>query len=536
MDNYKENIIRILLSLFLIGIWMFISLEIFNYKVIKFELGFSSHATTSLIDQKEATKNINTKKSNKYKKEIIQEKQEKSNSNKIIKEKLKIDEFNINNTIQNVKEKEVEHSKQFSKTGEIENINFQKLQNTQKIPNELKITKKYEQEYLAQKNNNLKTTKKQIQNVSKEITNVKKNSNKSFINKEKNAEKINKKNLEQTSIKEKTSINLNAPKKKKEKTLKIKEEQLLSLKKSKILEKTFKETIAINNKKAQICSLKFSNNGMFLAVGRENGRLELWNGKDKKFVSYLGSEKMGHNKKINDLAFSGDSQFLVSGGDDCQIIKWDIKNRKAFRLEKIQLPILSVAISQTGDYFLAGTKNNAYFFNKNQSEPDLINHYGNVKSIAILSSKNMILTCPSGFNNRRIKPKLKIWKIPPKWPVYKYKFSGEFIISEEKNILLAWTDKKISIYNLNNKKWISDFISLNKPIKQVVFLKNSNFFLVVTKEKDFIIYNFENKKIVHQFKNAVSKEKLVFTVNPITNELVIANKRANILSTFLKLK
>ena len=498
-----------LLSFFLIGIWVLITLEIFNNQTTKFQLNgknlsntLRSNITNSLSDKKNIKRLVDKgkikqnqlKKTKTLKKDNVEIKEDEENSKKIkvisqnskvTKKKLKKNKLNTSKN-QNLNETKVDKTKQNAK-----DLKKQNKQNPVKVI-EAKENGK----------NNLKKTAIQDKNK-KKLATTKQTKNK--IIKDEKKLKSNKKQSS-SSTKVKNSEN-----------------------------NTIKKETNANIKKTQISTIKFSDDGKFLAVGRENGKLELWNGKDKKFLFYLGDKQTKHHKKINALAFSSDNKFLLSGGEDCQLIKWDIENKKAFRVEKVQLPIFSVAISQTANYFLAGTKNNAYFFIKNQSQPDLINHYGNVKSIAILSSKNIIFTCPAEFNHRRIKPKLKVWKVPPTWPVYKYKFSGEFVISEEKNILLAWKGKKISLYNLNKRSWNYSFLTLDKSIKKVVFLKDNNFFLVVSKENDFTCYNLESKKIVHQFKHPGNKDKLVFAVNPTTNEAVIANKQGSTSSKSLKL-
>jgi WD40 repeat protein len=67
----------------------------------------------------------------------------------------------------------------------------------------------------------------------------------------------------------------------------------------------------------------------------------------------------GHSKKVNSVAFSTDSKLLLSGGDDKNIILWNVETQKeVFTLKGSGSKISSVAISADGKYLASGLKDN----------------------------------------------------------------------------------------------------------------------------------------------------------------------------------
>lgn len=69
-------------------------------------------------------------------------------------------------------------------------------------------------------------------------------------------------------------------------------------------------------------ALRFAPGEKALAVGLDNGGIELWSGQDFKQVKRLA----GHQQGITDLEFSSDGRFLVSSSKDNTTKVWSLKN------------------------------------------------------------------------------------------------------------------------------------------------------------------------------------------------------------------
>ena len=66
------------------------------------------------------------------------------------------------------------------------------------------------------------------------------------------------------------------------------------------------------------CRLAFSPSGKIIAVGRVNGKIELWDLSSKSMLRELS----GHKKQINDLRFSPDGNLLASASHDSSARVW----------------------------------------------------------------------------------------------------------------------------------------------------------------------------------------------------------------------
>jgi WD40 repeat protein len=66
--------------------------------------------------------------------------------------------------------------------------------------------------------------------------------------------------------------------------------------------------------------MKISPNGRFLALGRENGEIKLWDAEKEKVIATL----RGHTGLVKSLAFSANSKLLASGSDDRMVMLWEL--------------------------------------------------------------------------------------------------------------------------------------------------------------------------------------------------------------------
>lgn len=98
-----------------------------------------------------------------------------------------------------------------------------------------------------------------------------------------------------------------------------------------------------------ITSVRFSDDGMWLASSSLDGTVRLWSTKDWKIRSVLN-----HGDEIYTIAFSPDNKFLVSGGNDHRLIFWDTKSGKRLRIVKLPNRISDSAFTPTGKVVIGG--------------------------------------------------------------------------------------------------------------------------------------------------------------------------------------
>jgi WD40 repeat protein len=97
------------------------------------------------------------------------------------------------------------------------------------------------------------------------------------------------------------------------------------------------------------CVAACAETGM-MACGDATGEVYLFQ-KEDRFGSVIQKKQLPktHDQKVRALAFSGDGNWLVSGGDDCKVVLWDAKARKREATwEDYPRRVLAVALSRDG--------------------------------------------------------------------------------------------------------------------------------------------------------------------------------------------
>lgn len=111
--------------------------------------------------------------------------------------------------------------------------------------------------------------------------------------------------------------------------------------------------LTIEGESATIQSLAYSPDGRFLAVGggRNDPRIEIWDLQREKRIHHMKA----HQTRVLALAFSPDSQILVSSGDGGGIDVWDVETGKLLHtLLDHNSHVLSLAISADGRNLVSG--------------------------------------------------------------------------------------------------------------------------------------------------------------------------------------
>ncbi|KAJ3088070.1 WD repeat-containing protein 75 [Quaeritorhiza haematococci] len=108
-----------------------------------------------------------------------------------------------------------------------------------------------------------------------------------------------------------------------------------------------------------ITSLTIHPNGNCIAVGDRVGRITLWyclNGpQDTKPVI---TTMHWHAHQVNDLAFTNDGEYLLSGGEEAVLVIWQLQTRSKQFLPRLGADILSIAVSPDQMYYAVGQSDN----------------------------------------------------------------------------------------------------------------------------------------------------------------------------------
>ena len=114
---------------------------------------------------------------------------------------------------------------------------------------------------------------------------------------------------------------------------------------------SLKQNISANG---QVTALQFGAEDKFLAVGRKDGTLSVWNIATGQSIF----EARKHSSAVNAIAFSKDGMLMATGSDDRTAIIWELASRRARRtLKGHDLAITSLAFSPDGAMLAVGSGN-----------------------------------------------------------------------------------------------------------------------------------------------------------------------------------
>ena len=95
-----------------------------------------------------------------------------------------------------------------------------------------------------------------------------------------------------------------------------------------------------------IFSLDLSSDGNLLASGDANGEIKIWDTLNwNEIASYSQGRSYSYNQQIEDLTFTADNKFIISGSQNGSLMFYDLRKKEVIKEIKNLTPVWSVKIS-----------------------------------------------------------------------------------------------------------------------------------------------------------------------------------------------
>ena len=250
-----------------------------------------------------------------------------------------------------------------------------------------------------------------------------------------------------------------------------------------------KEKITLIGHDAAVNAVEFSPRNDFLVSGGDDNNILLWSLID---ISNINEEiqpiRLGnHRGKIADLEFSSDGKFLLSASWDCTVGVWDLKERKKIHsLVGHKGPVYSVKYSKDGKYiYSSGYDGEIKLWKVNNGEyvrPLIKNGWG-ISKFEVDEKQNFIAF---GSTDGQI----KINKFDQDETILNIKEDRVPILSMyylEKENMISFGNAKGRMIILDTRNWslVRDFNAVNGPIWDNILFPNDSS-LIVAGLDDFL--------------------------------------------------
>eukprot|EP00730_Choanoeca_flexa_P002941 TRINITY_DN11236_c0_g1_i1.p1 TRINITY_DN11236_c0_g1~~TRINITY_DN11236_c0_g1_i1.p1 ORF type:complete len:887 (+),score=245.99 TRINITY_DN11236_c0_g1_i1:1629-4289(+) len=165
--------------------------------------------------------------------------------------------------------------------------------------------------------------------------------------------------------------------------------------------KTGEQTMKLEGDEHMVTFLCVNHKHTHLAVGYNNGIIQLWSLKDGS-VSVVFS---GHRSSVTTMAFSRDDAQLVSGSQDTDVIVWDIVNESGlYRLRGHKGPIYDVHWIEDRNLLVSCSKDALVRFWDLDTQAcvhTLVGHRTEVTGMVFMDDHQRMITC-AGDNQLRV--------------------------------------------------------------------------------------------------------------------------------------
>ncbi|HLP91642.1 MAG TPA: P-loop NTPase fold protein [Nostocaceae cyanobacterium] len=242
-----------------------------------------------------------------------------------------------------------------------------------------------------------------------------------------------------------------------------------------------------------VFSLAVSPNGRHLAIGLENGTIEIWD-----LRGYcITKSSTSHNAAVRSVAFSPDGQIIVSGSEDKTIILWDLKgNPIAEPLQGHEDVVYSVAFHPYKEIIASSSEDytiRLWNLEGNPISEPFQGHEGVIFSI-VFSPNGEIIASGAGDGT------IRLWNLegnPISEPfqghegaVYSIAFSpdGKMIIS-------GGGDDLIRLWDLEGNSITSPFEGHNHYVFSVIFSLDGKMIVSASNDQTIRLWDLEGNSI-----------------------------------------
>ncbi|CAD8128507.1 unnamed protein product [Paramecium sonneborni] len=218
--------------------------------------------------------------------------------------------------------------------------------------------------------------------------------------------------------------------------------------------------------KKRVTEVKFSQDGQYIISSGEENEIKLWNAESFKYIQDLE----GHTGPINSLSFSSDSSILLSGSDDRTIRKWNLRDAKDPQI-KIKSEILVQFESKILQIQLSKDQKKLYVLDKEGV-------------FLILTLQKDDLSFFDNYVFKIEKSQMELFALNPIEPI----------------VAIVYYNGKIELINYSSKQYeiLKTFIQPIKDliIKNILFSPDGNY-LAISTRKGALVWDIKN--ITNQF-------------------------------------
>lgn len=260
-----------------------------------------------------------------------------------------------------------------------------------------------------------------------------------------------------------------------------------------VFEETCRNITTLQGHTNAVLDIKWSQDDSKLFSCSADKTVSIWDIYEAKRIKKL----KGHDSFVTSLdATKRGPELVVSGGEDSQMIIWDLRNKTPSVMEKFKYQITAVSFSFNGEQvFIGGIDNQIkiYNLNKRQVENTLIGHTDTITSLALSNDGNFLLS--NSMDNT-----IRCWDVRPyaKGSRCIKQFTGATHNFEKNLLKVAWSpddslisagsaDRFVYIWNFSTTNIERKFGGHNGSVNETSFNKLSNVIASVSSDQTAIL-------------------------------------------------
>ncbi|MBD2114652.1 MULTISPECIES: protein kinase domain-containing protein [Cyanophyceae] len=174
----------------------------------------------------------------------------------------------------------------------------------------------------------------------------------------------------------------------------------------------WEQRFALNLSGVMANGLAMSPNGRAIATACSDGSVRLWDCTNGELIHAfrrsLGLLGVGHRGAVNAVAFTHAGDAIISGGEDSQLIRWNLDDYTGQKLPVSSWQISSLLIAPPGDTLAVGSGDgriHLWSLAQENAPKMLVHHQDQVTALAVDIVGNLLV---SGGRDRT----LRLWSLP----------------------------------------------------------------------------------------------------------------------------